>query len=56
MEDEPIIPLFPLLEEKKDIGKLKENTETSRQEEEEFQEAVLPDALLPPLEVKRQVG
>ena len=40
-EKEPVIPLFPLLEEKKDMEEKKEEAETSCQGEEKFQELVI---------------
>lgn len=36
LEKEPMIPLFPLLEEKKDKGKKKDKFVTSRPKEEEI--------------------
>ncbi|KAM2117185.1 hypothetical protein ACFX1R_010766 [Malus domestica] len=54
LEKKPVIPLFPLLEEKKDKGKKKEKPESSRPDEE-IQETSLPNPLIFPLDGRGQI-
>ena len=53
-EKEPVIPLFPLLEEKKDKGKKKEGSGASQPVLEEILEAELPKPLLFSLDSRGQ--
>ncbi|KAM2695427.1 hypothetical protein EV1_039921 [Malus domestica] len=47
---EPVIPVFPLLEEKRDKGKNKEGSRANQLVLEEILESELPDPLLFPLD------
>ncbi|KAM2039085.1 hypothetical protein ACFX1T_012567 [Malus domestica] len=56
LEKEPVIPLFPLLEEKNDRGKKKVEPRTSQPEVEEILETDMPNPLLFPLDSRGKSG